>query len=66
MSYSGKEGVKAHSKSIVRLTSPMHFFNMLHTLKLFLEIIGAGREVLKGNKENIRSGEACKWSKQGQ
>lgn len=30
------------------LTSPIHFFRMLHTLKLFLENILAGRVVLRG------------------
>ena len=29
-----------------RLTMPMHFFSILHTLKLFLEIISAGRVFL--------------------
>lgn len=29
------------------LTKPMHFFNMLHTLKSLLENIGAGSEVLQ-------------------
>lgn len=28
------------------LTMPMHFFSMLQTLKLFLEIISAGRDFL--------------------
>lgn len=31
----------------VGLTMPMHFFSMLHTLKLFLEIISAGRVFLE-------------------
>lgn len=35
---------------MISLTSPIHFFRMLQTLKLFLENIGAGRVVLQQNK----------------
>lgn len=34
------------------LTSPMHFFNMLHTLKSLLENIGAGNDVLSWKKKS--------------
>lgn len=34
------------------LTKPMHFFNMLHTLKSLLVNIGAGRDVLQRSNQS--------------
>lgn len=37
----------AYKGKKVKLTMPMHFFSMLQTLKLFLEIISTGRLFLR-------------------
>lgn len=41
------------SDNQLSLTSPIHFFRILHTLILFLENMGAGRDVLKWRRKEI-------------